>query len=466
MADATSPLRHVHRTGIFRRELLQVGCLGAFGLSMTEAFAPRAACAASGGPRAKSVLLVWMPGGPPQMQLWDPKPDSPAECRGSAKPIPTSAPGVSLGHWLPRTARQAHHLALLRTVTLNAEDDNHNLGHHKLLSAVDVKPTGSGDYVSRFDWPSMGSVAGTFKKSAVGLPAAIQLPESILDGGQRVPGQTAGWMGSRYDPWQVEGDPNEAEFRVPDLMPLPEFGVERLGNRRKLLHAVERHRRDLDRDLSVRQLHDVQARAFTVATSAATRKAFDLDAEPAALRDRYGRHTFGQSLLLARRLVEAGVPFVQANMGGLNTWDFHGTEDASMEKLVPPFDQGFSTLIADLHERGLLNETLVICMGEMGRNPILGRSVAGAAANAATRDGRNHWQWCWTAVFAGGGVRGGTVVGQSDEWAGHPASEAYRPSDIGATVYTALGINPHSEVRDIQDRPMVVNEGEVIRKLF
>jgi len=410
------------------------------------------------------VILVWMPGGPPHMQLWDLKTGSPAECRGSARPIPTSAPGIELGHWLPQTARQAHHLALLRTLTLHAEDDNHNLGHHKVLSAIDHKPAGSGDFASRNDWPGIGAVVGAFRDSERGLPPGIILPFQIIERGQPLPGQLAGWMGSRHDPWAIEQDPSRPDFRVPDLMPLPGLALEKISNRKRLLAAVDRYRADLDRQLSVRQLRDVQKRAFQVITSSDTRNAFDVSQEPEAVRDRYGRHLFGQSLLLARRLVAAGVRFVQVNLGNENHWDFHQREDEFLKERTPAFDQGFSALIEDLARQGLLDETLVLCTGEMGRNPRLGAPTAGGTPGIP--DGRNHWQWCWTAVLAGGGVRGGAVVGESDRFAGYPDGEAYTPADLGATVYSALGISPRAEVLDLQDRPMIINAGEVIAKLF
>lgn len=467
MTTAKSIPSHRHRTGLLRREVLQIGFLGALGLPAAAAFAepspgkPRAARIPA---RAKGVILVWMPGGPPHMQLWDLKPESPAECRGSARAIRTSAPGIEFGHWLPQLAKQAHHLALLRTLTLGAEDDNHNLGHHKVLSAVDRKPPGSGDFASRNDWPGMGAVVAAFRPTESGLPPSFILPYQVIERAQPLPGQLAGWMGGRFDPWAIEQDPNAPGFRVPDLMPLPGFGVERLGNRRRLLEAVDRYRSDLDRELSVRQLGASLERAFTVATSAATRDAFDVGQESTALRDRYGRHTFGQSMLLARRLVERGVRFVQVNLGGENYWDFHAGEDTALREKIPPFDQGFSALLEDLHARGLLSETLVLCTGEMGRNPRLGAPTAGGTPGIP--DGRNHWQWCWTALFAGAGVRGGTAVGESDAWAGYPNGDAYTPSAVGATVYSALGIDPRAEARDLLDRPMAINEGEAIAGLF
>jgi hypothetical protein len=254
---------------------------------------------------------------------------------------------------------------------------------------------------------------------------------------------------------------------VPDLVPLPGFTVDRLANRQRLLAQVDDYRRDLERDLSARQLSDAHTRAFEVTTSAQTRRAFDLSQEPDTLRDRYGRHTWGQSLLLGRRLVQAGVKFVQVNLGDhVNYWDYHSQEDKLMDAHCPPFDKAFSAFLEDMQQRGVLEETLVLCLSEMGRNPVLGRTVTGAAANAATPDGRNHWQWCWSGVFAGAGVRGGTAVGESDEWAGYVKSDPVFPEDIGTTVFTAMGIPKHAEVRDIEDRTLFMNEGNVIRGLY
>lgn len=465
MASGKQIRPHLHRSGMLRREVLQVGMMSAFGASMAGAFSAPARAAAV--PRAKSVILVWMPGGPPQMQFWDPKPDSPAECRGTSKAIETSAPGIRLGHRLPLIARQAHRFALLRSITLDAEDDNHILGDQKLLGAINPTPPNFKAFRNRDEWPSMGSVITYFKGNTIGLPTAVHVPYQVRFTGQGVVGESAGWLGSRYDPWLTEGDPNKPDFRVPDILPLPGFTVERLESREKLLAQVDRTRRDLEQDLGVRQLTDTQGRAFGVATFPETRRAFDLAQEPEKLRDRYGRHTWGQSMLLGRRLAQAGVKFVQVNLGDhVNYWDYHSREDRSMDQHCPPFDQAFSALLEDLDQQGMLRETLVLCLSEMGRNPVLGKAVTGAAANAAEPDGRNHWQWCWTGVIAGAGVRGGTVVGESDDWAGYVKSEAIFPSDIGATVFHCMGIPPNAEVRDIQDRPVYINDGKVIEKLF
>jgi len=458
---------HHHRGGMLRREVLQVGLLGAFGLAADTAYASGAAPGGERKARAKAVIVVWMPGGPPQMQFWDPKPDSPAECRGTAKPLKTSAPGVAIGHRLPLIAKQAHRFALIRSLTLNAEDDNHILGDQKILGAIDKTPPNFKPFANREEWPSIGSVITCLKPNTTGLPTAIHVPYRVRFTGQGVVGESAGWLGSKYDPWLMDGDPSKPDFHVPDLLPVPGFTVDRLANRQRLLEQIDTYRCDLERELGTRQLTDAQERAFAVTTSAQTRRAFDLKQEPDGLRERYGRHIWGQSLLLARRLAQAGVKFVQVNLGDhVNYWDYHQQEDRFMDQHCPPFDRAFSAFLEDLHHQGVLAETLVLCLSEMGRNPVLGRTVAGAAANAATPDGRNHWQWCWTGVAAGAGVRGGTVVGESDEWAGYVKIDPVFPSDIGATVFHCLGINPRAEVRDLQDRPVVINEGRVIEKLF
>ena len=241
--------------------------------------------------------------------------------------------------------------------------------------------------------------------------------------------------------------------------------VDRLNNRRKLLDHVDAYRKDLDKNLDAQQLSEAQKKAFTLTTSSEVRTAFDLAQEPAALRDRYGRHTFGQSLLLARRLAQSGITFVQANMGGLNHWDYHDKENVYLQRDMPAFDQAFSALIEDLQNRRMLDDTLVICMSEMGRNPVLGKPVTGSIDNGARADGRNHWQWCWTGVFAGGGVRAERHRPER-RVGGFPEQQSLLPLDLGATIFSALGIPTDSEVRDIQGRPTAICRGTVMGELF
>jgi len=465
-------LSHQHRTGICRREILQVGFLGALGITLPDLLAARRAHAdpnpwsSTGFGSAEHVILIWLPGGPSHMQTWDVKPDSPSQAKGSARPIPTSAPGVEIGHILPKVARQMHHVSLIRAMTLGAEDDNHEVGHQKMLAGLRKRVTGAGIHDSRRDWPSLGSVISALRPVDRGLPCSIHMPVRMTNAGMPFSGESAGMLGGKYDPWLIAGDPSSSSFHVPDLTPMPGLTVDRIDHRRRLLGQIDTFRRDLEADANVGKLDAVNQRAFEITAAARTRAAFDLGHEPDALRDRYGRHLYGQTLLLARRLVEGGVRFVQANMGPMNSWDWHNDEDSFIEKQIPPWDTAFSALLEDLHQRGLLQKTLVIAASEMGRNPILGRTVTGAAMNAANPGGRNHWQYCWTVAVAGGGVKGGTVVGKSDELAGHPDGDAYYPNDLGATVYHALGVNPRAELIDMEGRPLVINDGTPITALF
>lgn len=461
--------RHNHPIGFCRREILQVGFLSALGLTLPDALAPRAAGAAdsrAGFGRAKHVILVWLPGGPSQMQLWDLKPDSPTQAKGSALPIKTTADGVEIGHCLPMIARQMKHVALIRSLTLGAEDDNHEIGHQKMLAGLAKRVPGSAIHDSRRDWPSLGSVIAALKPVDAGLPSSIHMPVRMHNQGMPFSGETAGMLGGKLDPWLVAGDPNSDSFRVPDLMPMPGLTLDRIGHRRRLLGEVDRFRRDLHRDPLIDKLDAVNRRAFEITTTTRTRDAFDLTREAAPLRERYGRHLYGQTLLLSRRLIESGVRFVQANMGPMNSWDWHNDEDNYLKSQIPPWDRAFSALLEDLEDRGLLKETLVLAMSEMGRNPILGRTVTGAAVNAANPGGRNHWQNCWSMALAGGGIRGGAVVGRSDEVAGFPDGQGFYPNDVAATVYHALGIDPRSELLDYEGRPLVINDGEPIAGLF
>jgi hypothetical protein len=458
---------------MLRREVLQVGFLGALGLGLggfpvrPAAAGAREAGGGAGFGAAASVILVWMPGGPPQMHFWDPKPDSPSQCRGTARPLDTSAAGVQIGHRLPLIARQAHHFALLRSLTLNSEDQNHIEADQMVLAGINRLPPNFRIFTNRDEWPSLGSIISCKKPNADGLPTAIHVPWRVRFTNQAVAGESAGWLGSKYDPWHTQGDPNLPDYHVPDLRPLPGFTVERLAGRRRLLDQVDAMRRDIEEDLGARQLSDAHQRAFDLTISSSVSRAFDLSAEPDAVRERYGRHTWGQSMLLARRLVQQGVKFVQVNLGDhVNYWDYHSAEDRYMDQHCPPFDRAFSALLDDLHQRGMLQRTLVLCLGEMGRNPVLGKLPPGVPATQAAPDGRNHWHWCWTGVAAGGGVRGGIVVGSSDEWAGYVESDPIWPADLGATVLHCMGIHAEEEVRDIQDRPIAVSEGTVVQKVF
>jgi uncharacterized protein (DUF1501 family) len=287
---------------------------------------------------------------------------------------------------------------------------------------------------------------------------------TYLNNGYGFSGQNAGVLGPRYDPWHVRGDPNAPNFSVENLSLPAGMTVDRLDDRRSLLAQVDRQQSRLEELAAVRQLSQQQDAAFRVLTSGKVAKAFAVDREDDRLRDRYGRHLFGQSLLLARRLVEADVPIIQANMGSMNNWDTHNANCQQLkDRLLPPLDRAVSALLDDLAARGLLDDTLVLMLGEFGRTPKLGGNVG---TPQFVPDGRDHWAGVFFAWAAGGGVRGGQAIGASDKIAAFPATRAFYPSDLGATVYAALGVDPAAEVRDRLGRPMRLNSGSVIDLLF
>ena len=439
---------HAHRIGLTRREAVQVGYSGLLGLGMAAA-----APAQSGGSRRKpnSVIMVFLTGAASQLETFDPKPDNPAEIRGEFGTAATPVAGVRLGEHLPLLAARADKYALVRT--LAHTDNNHTAATHHLTTGAKQPGVRFDKPLSRDDYPVYGSGLAYLRPRSDGVPAAVALPTFLGDGPLVWPGQHAGFLGPRYDPFQVTQDPDLRSFAIDNLRPTG-IDVDQLRDRAALLDAVNAQRRSMTASAEGRRLSDSQQHAITVLTSGRVATAFEIEKESAAVRDRYGRHSFGQSLLLARRLVESGVSVVQANMGRVQNWDHHGNIFPTMRRLLPPLDAGVSALLDDLGERGLLETTMVVVVGEFGRTP--------KVINA----GRDHWAPCFSALFAGAGVRPGIVVGRSDKTAAYPATTPYSPDDLGATVYHALGVDPASEVRDRLDRPVQLNRGEVIRPLF
>ncbi|MBM3457612.1 MAG: DUF1501 domain-containing protein [Armatimonadetes bacterium] len=458
---------HRHTIGVHRRELIQAGFSGLLGLGLSATLPrPASAAALPAGRttgRAKAVILVFLTGGPSHLDTFDPKPDAPAEVRGEFGTIPTRIPGVRFAEPLPGLAARADRLALVRSMT--HRNNGHLPATHWVLTgkAIPGIPDNLGvDKIrSRSDWPSYGSALHYFRPSTEGIPSAVNLPTYLQEPPLLWPGQYAGCLGAHHDPWQITDDPNRAGFRVENLSLPAGFAAERLEGRRTLLAAVNSHQEELASLAETAALTSRQQAAFTLLTSGRFGQAFRIEQEPAALRDRYGRHMFGQSLLLARRLVESGVPVVQANMGIVQTWDTHVDNwKALKNRLLPPLDQGVSALLDDLGQRGMLEETLVIVTGEFGRTPRVS-TLAGQ-----TLPGRDHWAEVFTSVFAGAGVRGGQVIGASDPLGGSPATEGYAPDDLGATVYHALGIDPASEFVDRENRPLLLSQGQVIQALY
>jgi uncharacterized protein (DUF1501 family) len=455
---------HRHTVGINRRELLQVGYSGLLGFGLAALLSGRARSAETSGPgdgppkRAKSIILVFLTGAPSHLDTFDMKPDAPSEVRGEFKPIATAVPGLHVCEYLPQLAARASHYALLRS--LSHRENNHLVATHHVLTGHPQPGAFFDKVASRDDWPSYSSACDHLRPRSDGIPSGVNLPTFLAGGALTWPGQHAGFLGARHDPWQIVRDPNKPGFQM-DSLRLPQgIDVARLENRRSLLDELNGQQRQLAEVAELRRMSDQQALAFSILTSSKIAKAFELDREPATVRDRYGRHSLGQSLLFARRLVEVGVPVVQVNVGAVQSWDNHSDIFPTLKKrLLPPLDQGVAALFDDLAARGLLDETLVLMLGEFGRTPKI-------SSPGGQSPGRDHWAPCFFGLFAGAGVRGGQLIGKSDAIGAYPVSTPYSPDDVGATVYQLLGVDSSVELRDRLDRPVALNRGAAIEALF
>ena len=443
---------HRHAIGITRRELLQVGYSGLLGVGLANMPGARAANTPTRSP--KSVIIIFQTGAASHIDTLDPKPDAPAEIRGEFGVIPTKTTGMQFAEHLPLLAARSDKFAVVRS--LAHRDNNHLVATHHVLTGHQQPGAFFDKIASRDDFPNYAGGVSAFRKPPEGTPVGVNLPTYLMEGPLLWPGQHAGFLGPKHDIMQITQDPNKPDFKVENLRPAPGMDVTQLRDRVELLNAVNSHQKWLADAAETKKLTDQQHQAVAVLTSGKVAKAFDIDQEPVAVRDRYGRHAFGQSCLLARRLIEAGVPVVQANMGRVQNWDSHGDLFKRLKNdLLPPLDNGVSALLDDMSERGLLEDTMVMMIGEFGREPKINKQA-----------GREHWAPCFCGLFAGAGVRGGQVVGKSDKNAAYPSTTPYSPDDIGATVYSVLGVDPHAEVTDRLGRPVQLNRGRVIRPLF
>jgi hypothetical protein len=468
LGDACRSCDGFRRLGPTRREALCAGGLALTGLGLPGLFAGRDAAGAEVDPsrasgrgfaRARSCILIFQWGGPSQLDTWDPKPGAPEDVRGLFAAIETDTPGVRLGEHFPLLARQTRRLAIVRS--MSHDDPAHLSTAHRVLTGH-LAPTVNSDAVgpSPSDWPHLGALVARLRPTRGALPSSVTMPWTVAHPaapGGKAPGQDAGWLGKSFDPFRVEGDPNDPRFSVPGLN-LPE-GVSpaRFAARRAWQSASGPASPIPGRSASAWDA--VRARALDTLASAEARGAFLLDREDPRTRDRYGRHIHGQCLLLARRLVEAGVGLVTVNWHDdrQNFWDTHSQNFNHLKnRLMPPADQGFSALLDDLDARGLLDETLVVWVGEFGRAPRITRANAG----------REHWPQCYSAALAGGGVVGGQVHGASDRWAAYPARDPVSPDDLGATILHALGVDPAQELTDPLGRSLRINNGQPITALF
>jgi hypothetical protein len=442
-----------------RRDWLRLGGLGAFGLSLPDLLRAGESSRASA---ARSCVLFLLHGGPSQLDTWDMKPAAPDNIRGEFKPIATSVPGIRICEHLPRLAQRAHLYTLVRSMTHTAI--NHNTatytvttGHPPLRDLIAFTPTEN-------DFPHLGAQLAFGRPARRTVPTAVSLPDPVTDGPYTTPGQNGGFLGAAYAPFRVLGDPNDPDFSVDGLAEEPE----RLTGREALRTRLDRGLGRLSAHPAVEGFDRYRQRALTLLTSDQTRRAFDLGREPERLRERYGRNRYGQSLLLARRLVEAGVRLVTVYWGGkVNNpnphWDTHFNNNSRLkEELLPPFDQCFSAFLDDLHNRGMLESTLVLAMGEFGRTPRFGQFTG----NGVNETGRDHWAACYSIVVAGGNVGGGRVLGRSDRFAAYPADDPCPPEDVQATVLHNLGVDPASTVRDAFGRDVPLSTGKVRKALF
>ena len=454
---------HDHPFGVVRREFLQVGFSGFLGLGLTGLLAGKARAAGGTKPRAKSMILVFLSGGLCHLDSFDMKPDAPEGIRGEFKPIATKVPGLRICEHLPGLAAHADELAIVRS--MSHPQTNHLNATHQILTGHSQPGAFFDKIASRTDYPCYASALDYLRPRPDGVPSGVLLPTFLMEGPLVWPGQHAGFLGSKHDPWQIKQDPSKPDFRVENASLPVGFSVEQLDRRRNLLDEIGA-RRDAQAAASSWG-HDPMAEqrevAYSLLLSGKVARAFDIGREDPRVRDRYGRHRFGQSLLLARRLVQAGVPIVQVNLGQVQNWDTHAGNFKKLKgELLPPTDRGVSALLEDLAATGLLAETLVVLTGEFGRTPRIGKTTG----NLNAADGRDHWSKVFSTVFAGGGVRGGQAIGQSDRIGAYPTSRPYTPADLAATIYSCLGVDPATELRDRFDRPIRLCDGEPIAPLF
>jgi len=443
-----------------RRHLIRVGGMGMLGLTLPKILA---AAERKPGPkaRAKSVIFLFQWGGPTHIDTFDMKPDAPEGYRGPHRPIASSADGIQVSEKLPRTAKVMDKVTLIRSMHHSMK--NHNSAGYIALTG---QPSPTDDQRLRDSLslhPAYGSVVDKLAPGPSGVPTFVAYPHVITDGSV-TPGQHASFLGKAHDPLLILQDPNAPDFALPELSLPSNLPLERIEARREIQKLIDQQARLLDHSPAAKGLDRYYDRALGMLNSTRLREAFNLSAEPQKIRDSYGRTTYGQGCLLARRLVEAGVKFVtvyfDSTIGGRTTdsggWDTHGFDNTRMFPIIekrhlPITEQTLPTLLTDLDQRGLLDSTLVVWMGEFGRTPKINANIS-----------RDHWPQCYTALLAGGGAKRGYVHGESDKTASYPVKDPVKPDDLAATIYHLLGIDPHAEVFDTANRPLPISSGNPV----
>lgn len=425
---------------------------------------------------AKRCIYIFLCGGPSQLDMWDPKPDAPSGIRSAFNPIPTNAPGIQLTELLPQTAKHADKFSIIRS--MHHDNPNHDIGIIYTLLATANPPNKKSSPPERSDPPGIGGALSSLMGAPGELPAWVTLPRHFTTGARFFKGQTAGFLGPKHDsftPNEPKKDSlGDKEFEVSSLEPAEGLDIDRLRSRQELLGRIDALGEKISDLPSIAQADQYHAKAFEMLATNRTREAFDLRQENEKLRDRYGRNEYGQSFLMARRLVESGVRMVNVfwtfygeDGCQFNLWDNHGSDKEvcggynrgidmiTAPYCTPAFDKAYSALLEDLHQRGLLDDTLVVVVGEFGRTP----KINGRA-------GRDHWPHCYSSVLAGGGIRGGEIYGKSDSHAAYVDEKGVTPDDFGATVFHAFGIPPETPIYDQQNRPIPVSRGRPVRELF
>jgi len=448
-----------------RRQVLHAGAISALGLGLGD-LESRLAVAQENGlslpkKRAKACIFLFMWGGPSQLETFDMKPNAPAEVRGAFNPISTKVPGIQICEHFTQLASMTDKLAIIRSLT---HDDPAHLssGHATLTGQLAPVLKSDADPPSAKDSPHLGALVSKLRPCTNGLPSFVAMPwkafHPAAPGGE-APGQHGGWLGSAYDGMLLGGDLNDPNWHPQGLSLPADIGIGRLESRVELLKTLDAQRATLHRSLGASSYGNHQARAMQMIGSSNVRSAFDLTQESDATRERYGRNIHGQCVLMARRLVEHGVPLISVNWhnDGKNFWDTHGDNFNRLKNdLIPPADRALSALLTDLEERGLLDETIVAWVGEFGRKPQI----------TANNAGREHWPFCYSGLLAGGGIRPGMVYGSSDKHAAYPASDPVTPQDFATTILHAMGLPTETALLDREDRPHSITSGRVLHELL
>jgi uncharacterized protein (DUF1501 family) len=436
--------------GVRRRDFLRVGAASLFGINLSLPAVLRAQEAAArrgGSPRDVSFIYLYLKGGLSTIDTWDLKPNAPAEFRGEFQPIATNVPGIQVSEHMPRSARHMDKFALVRSFRHHNSD--HGPADHYMLTGYFPQAGFNPGLSPNNQRPAFGSVIARKLGPRGGVPAYVCLPKMHPSAG-------SAYLGSTVAPFVIDADPSAPDFAVPDIVPPPVLAAERLGARRELLRRLDRYQRAVETQANrhARAVSDYQREAFNLIVSPAARRAFDIQQEPASLRDEYGRHTLGQSCLMARRLVEAGVRCVTIEH---SNWDTHDNNFNTLRReLLPYLDSGLSALFRDLADRGMLESTLVVVTGEFGRTPRINRNA-----------GRDHWGPAFTVAVGGGGIRGGRAIGASDARAERPAAPPHGPENLAATIFHLMGIDAREDFHTPEGRPVpIVNNGRVIQDLL